>query len=141
MHKDILADGGKNLLTDRLKQNCLAIGAYHGDDKNARIDCNANEDVAHYEAIGLHKLDNITHNEGGYDIVANGEQHYDAYEKEALPMRLHVNKHTLDDFGILHMAVKADGFLFILHSNVGDDEGGGKEANDASHNQDGIVII
>ena len=122
MHEDILADRCKNLLTYGLKQNCLEIGAYHRNDKDTCVNSHAEEDLVHLEALCLHKLNDVTHNKGRNYIVANGEGHNKTNEKKLFPMWLYVNEDTLDNFRVLHMAVKADGLLLILHHSISYDE-------------------
>ena len=51
-------------------------------------------------------------------------------------MRDGVLHHAAEDLAVRHVAVEADGFLFVLDARVGDDEQDGEHADDRADDQD-----
>ena len=56
-------------------------------------------------------------------------------EDEALPLGLCVLHEAADDLRVLHVAVKADGLLLILHGNVGHQEDHRQDAHDGADDE------
>ena len=139
MSEGILADGRDDLLSRFLKDDRLQIHGDEGNEEDGRVKTDTKENVLHFKFIDNQLFDACDH-ERGDEIVGNGEKHQKADEEEIADIGTGITKKTSCDLAILHVAVKADGLLFILHGDEGDEKGGGKEAEDAADDEKGIVI-
>ena len=137
--KDVLADAGKDLLTRLLQDDGLNVGADHGDDQNGGINTDQRKEAAKLEVCLDHFYD-LAGDEGGDDVVCDGEQHNKAHQQEICPVWLGVNQQAANDLTVLHVTVEADGFLFIFHGGVGHDEGNGDDAESGTYDQKRIIL-
>ncbi len=136
----ILTDGRQDLLTDALQDHSLSEGTYHGYDQNAGVDEYHGQQLIQLK-ITLHQLDQFTDEPWGYQVVNDGEEHDEEDQDELLVVRFSVLEQTLHDVHVLHVAVEAHGFFFILFHEVYHQEDGGEDADDGAHDQNWQEIM
>ena len=73
--------------------------------------------------------------------MSDRNDHKQENHDEALGVGLCILEKTLDDLAVLHMSVKADSFLFVLHKGVGEHEDRREYADDRAENENGIPIM
>ena len=118
--KDIHTQLGENFLTDFLQQDRLQIGANQTDQQNAGVDAHQCKQVRQVE-LCLHKLLNVTHQQRGENIVANGKEHNDEHGNEILPEGKRIPGKPFHNGLVRQGPFKLLVCLF-LHSKVGDEE-------------------
>ena len=130
--KQILPQGGENLLPGFLQGDGLHIGARHGDHQHPGVYRHHAEQRGQLEA-GLDHFLNAAHQQRRHDIVGDGNQHQCQHPGKLLPVGPGIDHQAGHDFPVLHVPVKARGFLFALHQQIGRDKDDGKHAHNGAH--------
>ena len=129
----VQTDPGQDLLTNLLEGHGLQIGADQTDHQNTCVDAHHGKQVGKLELVldgGL----NVTHQQGGDQIIDDGKEHDEEHTHKALPVGLGIAQQPADDLliGELPLPVVAR-FLMPAQGDPGQNEGDGKGANDGCH--------
>ena len=131
---------GQDLLTGFLQQHSLQIGADQTDHQNAGVNANHGEQVAQLELF-LDGILNMHHQQGGDQIVNDGEEHDEEDCHEVLPVGLAVAEQTGDNFFVGHMPLIVQQLVLgLFHGEIGKNEGDGKTADDGTDNDHGQIF-
>ena len=130
---------GQDALTGLLQNDGLKIGAYHGDHQNTGINRHINPKASQFK-IPLHQPFNFPHQKRGDDVIGDRKHHQQANQQKLLGVGLGIGKQAADDFSVLHLPVKAQRLLFVLHQDVGQHKHQRKCADDGSHDQNRVIF-
>ena len=139
MAEGIFADGGDDLLSCFLQDDRLQIHRTQGNEQDGCVKTDFDEDIAHFK-LACDGFFDIRNDERGNEVVGNRKEHQKADNDEIADIGLCIAKETACDLAILHVAVKADGLLFVLHGDEGDKEYRGEKTEDAADHKNRIVI-
>ena len=140
MGEEVFAQIGDDALAHLLQNDRLKIGAAHGEDEHACVDGHGGKEAVQGEIAHHHLLD-VAHDEGGRDVVGDGEEHQHAHQRKLAAVGLGVLHQTADDLAVRHIPLKAHGFFFVLDGSVGKDQQSGDDADDSAHQQQRIHIL
>ena len=132
--KEVFAQVGDDALAHLLQDDRLQIGAAHGKEQHAGVDCHGGKQGVEGKFPHHHLLD-AAHDEGGRNVVADGAEHQHAHQCKLAAVGLGVLYQTADDLAVGHIPLKAHGFFLVLDGSVGKEQQGGDDADDGSHQQ------
>ena len=130
----------QNFLARGLQQHGLDVGANQAHNQNARIDRHHGKQPLEFKAA-LHQLLDLAHQQGGDQIVDDGEQHHQKDQNELLFVRPGIAQQPCDDLAVRHMAVKAHRVLFVFLQGIGNDEDQRKHADDGAEDQNRQILM
>ena len=139
MTERILTNGGDDLLSRFLQNDGLQIHRCQGYEQNGGIQTDLDENVAHFK-LARDGLFDVGNDERRNEIIGDRKEHQKSDEKEIADVGLCIAEQASCDLAVLHVAVEADGLLFILHRDERDEKNGGEEADDAADDEQRIII-
>ena len=81
---------------------------------------------------------NVTHQQGGQQVIHNGKEHDEEHGDEALPVGLCIPQEPGDDLGVGHIPLPVGHiFLLLLQGQPGQDEHDGESADDGAYDDHG----
>ena len=131
--EQVLAQGGKNLLSGFLQGDGLHIGACHGDHQHPGVYHDHAEQRGQLKP-GLDHLLNAAHQQRRHNVVGDGDQHQRQHPRELLPVGQGIDHQPGHDFPVFHVPVEARVFRPAAHQQVGCDKNDGKHAYNGAHN-------
>ena len=139
--EEVLTDIGYYALTGPLKDKSLHVGRYERDYENTRVDSYCGKEVGKLKATLLtYGVCQLTEDERRNYFVRYREYHQDKHHDKVLCVGLCVFEKAADDLRVLHIAVKTDSLLFVLHKGISQNENDGKERNYCSYNKKRIKL-
>ena len=140
MGKHVLTQIRQDPLSDLLQDDGLEVGCHKRENKYACIDDDVSQQLAHLKSLAEY-LFYPTDKERREDVVGDGDKHNKADEGELEDVGPCISENSYYDFRVLHMTVKADGLLLILHRGIGYDKDDREGADYSTEDEEWIKLV
>ena len=140
MAEYVLTQVGQNLLTNLLQDHGLQIHTDHGYNQNACIGTYHPKQLIQREIV-LNEVLDLTDQHRRQQIVGNRDEHDDEHQNKLTQVRSAVTQQPLNQLGVRHVPLILFVVFIMLHPDIGDQEGDGKDADDGTHNENRQILI
>ena len=140
MHENVLAESRDDLLPRSLKHDRLNVGTDERNDEDGAVYRHVGKKPRHPEPAFAEHFLNASDEDGRDDIVGNRHKHHSPDEEKAPDVGPRIPKQPTKQLSVCHMAVKADGCLFVLHGRIGNRKEDRKKPDNSADNEKRIPL-